>query len=162
MKYTGKEIYNVIPNRYPLMLLETLTVEDNNAVSEINLKGDEWFFECHYPDFPVMPLSLLIESMSQTFSSIFLQRQQTLEIPAFSSIGGNEKISLKDKLVPGDSVRIEATLKSFKRGIAKGVCRAFKNHQPNNPDNQEINGGGQPIIEFEIVEVLPSQMIRMR
>jgi 3-hydroxyacyl-[acyl-carrier-protein] dehydratase len=125
-----------------MMLLEGLTIDDDHAVSEINLKGNEWFFECHYPGNPIMPLSLLIESMSQTFISIFLEKCGNSEIPVFSSLGGNEKISLKDKLVPGDSVRIEATLKSFKRGIAKGICRAFKNYQPNNLDNQEINGGG--------------------
>lgn len=150
MKYVGREeIYKVIPNRYPLMLLETLTVENDVAVSEINLKGDEWFFQCHFPGNPIMPLTLLIECMSQTFISIFLQKLQTTEIPLFSSLGGEKKISYKEKLVPGDYLTIKSELLSLKRGIAKGVCRAYKNN------------GSIPILEFEMVEAIPSQMIKI-
>lgn len=149
MRYESDNIYKVIPNRYPLMLLETLDVEDDKATSIINLTGHEWFFKCHYPGYPVMPLSLLIECLSQTFSSIFLQKEQTTEIPVFSSIGSEGKIVLKDKLVPGDKLTMIATLNSFRRGIAKGTCKAFKNDQE------------KPILEFDIVECLPSQMIRM-
>jgi 3-hydroxymyristoyl/3-hydroxydecanoyl-(acyl carrier protein) dehydratase len=62
MRYVGEEIYKVIPNRYPLMLLNSLTVEEDSAIGQIDLKGDEWFFQCHFPGRPIMPLSLLIPS----------------------------------------------------------------------------------------------------
>lgn len=150
MRYVGEEIYKVIPNRYPLMLLNSLTVEEDSAIGQIDLKGDEWFFQCHFPGRPIMPLSLLIESMSQVFIAIFLQKLKTQEIPVFSSLTHADKISLKDKLEPGDKLRMEASLLSFRRGIAKGVCKAFKNERED------------PIMEFEIVEALPSQMIQMR
>ncbi len=57
---------------------------------------------------------------------------------------------MKDSVIPGDFLKLEAFLTSFRRGIAKGTCKAFKN------DN-EI-----PILEMEIVEILPSQMVKMR
>lgn len=148
MKYVGEEIYHIIPNRKPFMILDTLVVEDNHAVSELFLKSEEWFFQCHYPGNPILPLTLLVESMTQTFSATFLPKaEDKTEIPVISSLG---EIRLKEGSKPGDILRIEATLQSFKRGIAKGNCKAFK------------NGGENPILEFEIVDVLPSQMIRIK
>lgn len=149
MTYVGEEIYKILPIRYPLMLLQELTVEEDKAVSYIRLRGDEWFFDCHFPGLPIMPLSLIIESMSETFISIFLHKIQKPEITASVSLGGKEKISLKDKLEPGDTLRIEASLKSFRRGVAQGGVKAYK------------NDGEFPIIDFELVEVLPSQMVKM-
>lgn len=130
------------------MILDTLEVQDNKAVAEILLKEDLWIFACHYPGNPILPLTLLVESMTQTFSATFLPKaEDKTEIPVISSLG---EIRLKEGSKPGDALRIEATLHSFKRGIAKGTCKAFKNE------------GENPILEFEIVDVLPSQMIRIK
>lgn len=148
MKYVGEEIYHVIPNRKPFMILDTLEVQDNIAIAEIQLKEDLWIFACHYPGNPILPLTLLVESMTQTFSATFLSKaEDKTEIPVISSLG---EIRLKEGAKPGDVLRIEATLHSFKRGIAKGICKAFKNE------------GENPILEIEIVDVLPSQMIRIK
>ncbi len=148
MKYIGEEIYHAIPNRYPYMILDTLDVEEDRAVAEIHLKDDLWIFSCHYPGHPILPLTLLVESMTQTFCATFLPKAEDKEeIPVLSSIG---EIRLKEGAGPGDVLRLEAVLKTFKRGIAKGTCRAYK------------MGGGNPILELDIVEVFPSQMIRIR
>ena len=150
MIFAREEIYNVIPNRYPLMLLDSLEVEGNRAVGIIALKRDDWFFECHYPEQPILPLSLLMESMTQTFSSVFLSQAESKEIPVISSIAGCDgPIRLKESAIPGDHIRIEASLSSFRRGIAKGTCKAYK------------NDGTEPIMAIDIVEVLPSKMVRM-
>ena len=147
MKYFGEEIYKVIPNRYPLMILDSLGIYENEGRAEIYLKEDMWFFQCHYPDYPVMPLTLLIESMTQVFSAIFLAKTAKKEIPLLISI---DNIKMKTSAFPGDKLRLVATLVSFRRGVAKGIVKAFKNEDE------------QPICEFEVVEVLPSQMVRVK
>ena len=78
MFYSGKEIYNIIPNRYPLMILDELTVDEKSATSKIILREDSWFFECHYPGRPIMPFCLLIESMTQTFVAIVCYNYQKM------------------------------------------------------------------------------------
>ena len=148
---TREEIYSVIPNRYPYMILKSLDIEDENAVGVIELNNDDWFFECHYPGNPILPMSLLVESMTQTFSAIFLSEIQDKEIPVISSLigcGGNA-IKMKESAKPGDNIKLVASLYSFRRGIAKGSCKAYKNEDNN------------PIMEIDIVEALPSKMVRM-
>ena len=87
MRYVGEEIYKAIPNRKPLMLLETLTVEPESAVATMDLKGDEWFFACHFPGNPIMPFSLLIECLAQTWVAVVRQYANEGEIPIFSAFG---------------------------------------------------------------------------
>ena len=106
-----------------------------------------WFFKCHYPDYPVLPLTMLIESMTQVFSATFLSKTEKQEIPLLISI---DNIKMKTSAFPGDKLRLMATLASFRRGMAKGSVKAFKNEDE------------QPICEFEMVEVLPSQIVRVK
>ena len=152
MKKYGEEIYTLIPNRYPFMILHSLEACDNCAEAEIILKEDDWFFECHYPGNPILPLTLLLESMTQTFSATFLKADNTegenkFEIPVISSIG---PLRMTKSAGPGDRIRIEAKLNSFKRGIAKGICTAY------------LNDEEKPIMEIEIVDALKSQMVKMQ
>ena len=152
MHYEGEEIYQVIPNRYPFMILSSLDVEDNKAIAKIALKDDMWFFDCHYPGHPILLMTLLIESMTQTSSATFLSKLDKVEIPVIYSITGPNggAILQKEEAVPDDVITIEATLNSFKRGLAKGKCCAYK------------NDAETPIMEFDIVDVLPSQMVRLK
>ena len=48
MKYVGEEIYSIIPNKYPLMFLDSIDICDNEAVGLVELNANTWFFECHY------------------------------------------------------------------------------------------------------------------
>lgn len=148
-----EEIYNIIPNRYPLMILDELEVEPGiKAVSKKKLSKDDWFFECHYPDNPILPGCLIIESLTQVFSSTFLSLLEEQEIPVISRLGGTEPIVFKEGLTIGDTVRFEAQLSSFRRGIAKGHCTAIK----------ETDNGDVIISDFDIVDMVTSQMIRPR
>lgn len=145
MKFVGEEIYKAIPNRKPLMMLETMELEENSGVATIDLKGDEWFFACHFPGNPVMPFSLIVECLAQVHVAVVQQKTTPDEIPIFSAMSG-ENIRLRDKVMPGDKLRLEAQVVSYRHGIAKGICRAYK------------NDGEQPILQFNITHVVPSQM----
>lgn len=148
MKYIGEDIYKVIPNRYPYMILDSLDIEEDKAVAELALRDDLWIFACHFPECPTFPMTLLVECMTQTFmATLYPKKEDKSEVSLVYHIG---EMYLKEGARPGDVLRIEADLKSFKRGIAKGVCKAYKNK------------GCEPILEFEIAHALPSQMVKMR
>ena len=79
-------------------------------------------FPSHFEDDPNVPGFIQIESLVQTFLMTFL----TLD-----GMAGNktnflkiENASFKRKIIPGDVSIINATLESFKRGIAKGYAES--------------------------------------
>lgn len=161
-KFVGEEIYRAIPNRYPLMILDTLIVEAGiKASGYMELTQDQWFFQCHFPGIPIMPATLLAETMTQVFISIFLPEQEERsgtdgwkqeDIPILVQIGG---FKMRQALLPGDVVRIDAYLHSFRRGIAQGKCAAFK-------ISADGAGAETLVTEFEVSHALPSAITAPR
>lgn len=125
-KYLGDEINNILPMRYPYMLLDSLCVEEGAwAEAELHLKEEDWFFACHFPGNPVFPAFLLLESMGQVLLSTFIKKLglPAGQVPLMTEI---KDIFLGGLCVPGERIKIRAELKRFKYGIAKGDIKAFK------------------------------------
>ena len=126
-RYEGNEINEILPMRYPYMLLNSLCVEEKKyAEAIINLKEDDWFFKCHFPGNPIFPGFLLLESMGQTLLSTFIQREESVEVqvPLMTEV---RDVHFEGFCIPGDKIKIHANLKRFKYGTAKGEVIAYKN-----------------------------------
>jgi 3-hydroxyacyl-[acyl-carrier-protein] dehydratase len=61
-------IVEMIPHRYPFLLVDRLVdvVSNDRAVGIKNVSINEPFFQGHFPQHPVFPGVLIIESMAQT------------------------------------------------------------------------------------------------
>jgi len=69
---TGKPIYDIndikkrLPHRYPFLLIDKIIeLSDNHVVGVKNVTTNEPFFDGHFPNEPVMPGVLQVESMAQ-------------------------------------------------------------------------------------------------
>ncbi len=72
--YNVEEIMNMLPHRYPFLLVDRLTVEEP-GVKGVGLKNvtmNEEFFQGHFPNNPVMPGVLQIEAMAQTAGAVVI------------------------------------------------------------------------------------------
>ena len=70
--YRIEEIMNMLPHRYPFLLVDRLEVEvpGEKGVGIKNVTMNEEFFQGHFPGNPVMPGVLQIEAMAQTAGAI--------------------------------------------------------------------------------------------
>jgi len=112
-------------NRHPLLFLDKIvdTTPGEEANSIKCFSYNEWFFPAHFEDDPSVPGFILVESMAQTFLMTFL----TLEEHKGKVAVGREinNVRFKKMVIPGDLLKINAKLLSFKRGIAKGTAEGF-------------------------------------
>ncbi len=123
----GEEIYTLLPQRYPYMILDELHVEAGKmAEAHIYLKAEDWFFKCHFPGKPIFPGFLLVEAMGQVLLSTFISPAALIDhqIPLMTEV---KNISFRDFCIPGDRVIIQAELIRFKYGTARGTVVAYKN-----------------------------------
>jgi 3-hydroxyacyl-[acyl-carrier-protein] dehydratase len=112
-------------NRYPVLLIDKIVelVPGERATGIKCFTYNEWYFPGHFDDEPNVPGFVQIESLVQTFILTFLCKPEYAGMKTnFVSINN---IRFKKKIVPGDVLRIEARLKTFKRGIAMGSAESF-------------------------------------
>lgn len=119
-----KEIQEILPHRYPFLLIDKIeSVEPGvKAVGYKNVTINEYFFQGHFPQEPVMPGVLIIEALAQVGAV------SMLSLPEFKGkIGyftGIDKAKFRQKVVPGDTLKLEVEM--IKRrgplGIGKAVA----------------------------------------
>ena len=68
-------IMHAIPHRYPMLMIDRITDMqlDRSAIGIKNVSVNEQFFQGHFPNHPVMPGVLIIESMAQTAAVLVVE-----------------------------------------------------------------------------------------
>lgn len=121
------EIQQYQQNRYPLLFIDFVNevIPGESAKGFKNFTFNEWFFPVHFADEPNVPGFVQIESLTQLFLMTFLTIPGNKgKKTGFVSIANAQ---FKRKIVPGDKLEIQAELKSYKRGLAKGNSRGYVN-----------------------------------
>ncbi|MBN1117914.1 MAG: bifunctional UDP-3-O-[3-hydroxymyristoyl] N-acetylglucosamine deacetylase/3-hydroxyacyl-ACP dehydratase [Bacteroidales bacterium] len=120
------EIKKRLPHRSPFLLVDKVTYMDDTVICGIkNVTMNEAFFAGHYPNEPIMPGVLQIESMAQCGGILLLSFVPDPEnyVLYFLKI---ENIKFKHKVVPGDTLNIRMKLSQpVKHGIAYTSGQVF-------------------------------------
>ena len=125
------QIMKMIPHRYPLLLVDRiLEIElDKSIVGLKNVTMNEQFFQGHFPDEPVMPGVLIIESMAQTAAILTVKtlgEDVTDKLVYFMSIDGAK---FRRKVVPGDSVHMHVKKDRHRGPVWRFKAEAFVDGQ---------------------------------
>ena len=82
-----KEILNLLPHREPMLLIDELhdIKKLTSATAVLNVKKDSFFVQGHFPNQPVMPGVLIVESFGQAAAAL--------------TAHGLDKSTYEDKLV---------------------------------------------------------------
>ena len=129
-----KQIAALLPHRYPFLLIDRMLecVPGEHAVGIKNVTINEPFFTGHFPQEPIMPGVLIIESMAQACGVLAFKThaQSNDEIPnGIFVLVSVDNCRFKRPVVPGDQLRLEARLKRVMRGIWMFEARALVDGQ---------------------------------
>ena len=116
-----KRIMHAIPHRYPMLMIDKVVdvVPGNSAVGIKNVTVNESFFQGHFPDHPVMPGVLIIESMAQTAAVLVVESlgaHAAGKVVYFMTI---ENAKFRRPVVPGDTLRIHVTKNRHRGNVWK-------------------------------------------
>ena len=120
-------IMQAIPHRYPFLLIDRVVdvVPNVSAVGIKNVSVNESFFAGHFPNHPVMPGVLIIESMAQTAAVLVVETlgpEAAGKVVYFMSIEGAK---FRRPVVPGDQLRVHVSKERNRGNVWKfhGVAR---------------------------------------
>src|SRR6201997_5860646 len=114
-------VLHSIPHRYPFLMIDRVVdvVRNRSAVGIKNVSVNESFFAGHFPNHPVMPGVLIVESMAQTAAVLVVETlgpDSAGKVVYFMSIEGAK---FRRPVVPGDQVRIHVTHERNRVGVWK-------------------------------------------
>ena len=101
-------VMHAIPHRYPFLMIDRVVdlVPNVSAIGVKNVSVNESFFQGHFPNHPVMPGVLIIESMAQTAAVLVVETlgpEAAGKVVYFMSI---DNAKFRRPVVPGDQLRI--------------------------------------------------------
>ena len=120
----ARAIERIIPHRYPMLLINRVIELEpgKRAVAIKNVTRNEWFFEGHFPQQPIMPGVLIIEALAQTGAVAALSTEQFQgKLGLFAGIDG---VRFRRQVGPGDQLRLEVTLERIRGPIGKASAAA--------------------------------------
>lgn len=123
----GGDLEEFLPHRYPMMLIDRVIAHDpEKSLTAIkNVTFTEPFFQGHFPEHPIMPGVLLLESMAQAAGVLGFITENKRPADGYTYLfAGADRVRFKRKVIPGDQLVIHAELLSLKRGIFKFCCSA--------------------------------------
>ncbi len=120
--YTAQEIMDIIPHRYPFLLIDTIEELEpgTRALGRKCVSVNEPFFQGHFPGNPVMPGVLIIEALAQVGAVAMLSQPDFKGRTAY--FAGIDKARFRQKVVPGDVLLLETEIIKVKGPV--GVGRA--------------------------------------
>ena len=109
-------------NRHPLLFVDKITdLEPGKSCRGVKaFSYNEWFFPPHFEDDPNVPGFIQMECLVQVLIMCVLGMDEYKGEKAHGL--RVDEVSFRRKIIPGDVLHTEATLESFKRGIASGTA----------------------------------------
>lgn len=116
--YNLERIEKTLPHRFPFLLIDkVIELTDKRIVGTKNVTFNEWFFQGHFPNNPVMPGVLQIEALAQTGGILAINSMPQGEYDTYFLKIDNCKF--KQKVVPGDTMILKMELAG---PIRRGIC----------------------------------------
>lgn len=119
-----KEIQKIIPHRYPFILVDRIEELEpgKSAKGYKNVSINDYFFQGHFPEEPVMPGVLIIEALAQVGAVALLSIEEFKGKIAY--FGGINKARFKKRVIPGDRLDLEIEIIKRKGPLGIGAAKA--------------------------------------
>ncbi len=119
-------VKEILKQRYPFLMVDRIIdYDDEHIIGYKNVTINEPFFTGHFPEDPVMPGVMILESMGQVTSvllGIKLGREQGKKIAFLTGI---DKARFRKPVRPGDKLVTRAELTNVRKSSAKAKAEAY-------------------------------------
>lgn len=125
------KILELLPHRYPILLVDrVLSLEPGKQIIALkNVSINEPYFVGHFPQKPVMPGVLILESLAQTAALLTFGTDMKREPNKLYYFVGIDEARFKKPVEPGDQLHLHVSLERYMRGIWKFDAKALVDGQ---------------------------------
>jgi 3-hydroxyacyl-[acyl-carrier-protein] dehydratase len=121
-----EEIMKLLPHREPMLLVDTCEkTGEKSCTGTYTVKGDEFFLQGHFPDFPVVPGVILCEIMAQSSCLIFADDLNGCT-PFYAGI---KNVKFRKSVFPKDKITIDNEIITIKKPFYMVKSTALVNNE---------------------------------
>lgn len=122
MKLNTEDIKSYIPHRPPFLYVDSVReyVKGESIIGIKEFTADEYFFEGHFPDNPIVPGVILMESLAQTGGILVnISFREELQEKGYSNafLMGLDQCKFRKIVQPGDQVELHVNLEKKRSRI---------------------------------------------
>jgi 3-hydroxyacyl-[acyl-carrier-protein] dehydratase len=116
-QYNTEALQALLPHRYPFLLVDRIDVVDpgKRVVGIKRLTGGEWWMATQAWD--PMPHTLVLEALAQTSGALI--PDLTTDTAAIAYFMAADRIRLRRAAAIGDELKLEVTLRQWRRGVCR-------------------------------------------
>ncbi|HHV80446.1 MAG TPA: 3-hydroxyacyl-ACP dehydratase FabZ [bacterium] len=113
------DLLDIMPHRYPFLLVDKIVeFEIGKRVKGIkNVTINEPYFTGHFPELPIVPGVMILESMAQVAGTLLLKEAK--ESGEIAMLIGVDRVKFRKVVKPGDQMNIQAELIQRKSSFCK-------------------------------------------
>ncbi|MEA4923597.1 MAG: 3-hydroxyacyl-ACP dehydratase FabZ [Eubacteriaceae bacterium] len=125
MLFNKEQIKEIIPHREPFLLIdEVLEMEVGKSITAVkHVSADEYYFKGHFPQEPIMPGVLIVETLAQAGAVAVLSMPEYKGKTAY--FGGIKNAKFRQKVKPGDDLELKVNLDRMRSRAGTGSCEAY-------------------------------------
>tara|TARA_Y100001970_G_C13484008_1_gene485772 strand:+ start:72 stop:506 length:435 start_codon:yes stop_codon:yes gene_type:complete len=124
-----EEIMKLIPHRKPFLFIDKCEIikSGEEGIGERIFLEDEYFFKGHFPDMPIVPGVILIESMAQTAGIVVSKKYEKDKDKSvlFMSI---TKVKFRKPVYPNEKIFFHVKFINSVKSVYKFSGEAFKDN----------------------------------
>ncbi len=111
------QVIRLIPHRAPMLMIEKLVdvMTGESAVGIKTVSPNDWYFQGHFPQKPVMPGVMIIEALAQTAATLAMHSLDLYDKEKLVYFMGIDEARFRKMVVPGDTLYLEV-VKTHRRG----------------------------------------------
>lgn len=130
MLMNREQIMEIIPHRDPFLLIDEIEeMEEGKSITAVkHVSENEYYFKGHFPQEKVMPGVLIVEALAQAGAVAILSMPEHKGKIAY--FGGIKEAKFRQKVQPGDTLKLHVELDRLRSSSGKGVGTAYLGDKP--------------------------------
>ena len=119
-----EDIKAYLPHREPILFIDKVTaLGERHICARSEVRADSVFFKGHFPNLPIMPGVLIIETIAQA-GALLVSLTQGLDPEKFIAFSGVESAKFKKPVFPGSILTLDVEIEKIRRTLYKFTGRA--------------------------------------
>ena len=129
MIFYKNDIEKLIPHRVPFLFIDEceIIIPGEHGISKKTFKEDEYFFEGHFPNNPIVPGVIIVEAMAQTAGVVVSYKLKDYKDKSVLFMSVN-RAKFRKPILPNDTVSFEVKIQNKVRDVYKFIGTCLKDN----------------------------------